>query len=181
MTYICIGNLTVIGSDNGLSPERRQAIIWTNAGILLIGPLETNFNEILIRIQTFSFKKMHLKISSAKWRPFCLGLNVLIHWGRNKMAAIMKMIFWNAFSCMKLAILWFKFHSSLYQRAQLLVTIISLLVWVIAWRSTSNKPSSEPMMVWLTDICHSASMSLAMSSACCLSHRDWWPGPCFKY
>ena len=32
----------IIGSDNGLSPVRRQAIIWTNAGILLIGPLGAN-------------------------------------------------------------------------------------------------------------------------------------------
>ena len=40
--------LIIIGSDNGLSPGRRQAIIWTNAGILLIGPLGTNFIEILI-------------------------------------------------------------------------------------------------------------------------------------
>ena len=80
MTRICVGNLTVIGSDNGLSPGRRQAIIWTNAGILLIGPLGTNFNEILIEIHTFSFKKMHLKMSSGKWRLFCLGLNVLTHW-----------------------------------------------------------------------------------------------------
>ena len=62
---------------NGLWPGWRQAIIWTNAGILLIGPLETNFNEILFEIQKFSFKKMYLKILSAKWRPFCLGLNVL--------------------------------------------------------------------------------------------------------
>ena len=38
------------GSDNGLSPGWRQAIIWTNAGILLIGPLGTNFSEILIEI-----------------------------------------------------------------------------------------------------------------------------------
>ena len=66
-----------MGSDNGLSPVRRQAIIWTNAGILLIGPLGTNFGEILIVIQTFSFKKLHLKTSSAKWRLFCLGLNWL--------------------------------------------------------------------------------------------------------
>ena len=49
-----------IGSDNGW----RQAIIWTNGGILLIGPLGTNFSEILIEINTFSFKKMHLKMSS---------------------------------------------------------------------------------------------------------------------
>ena len=70
VTHICVGKLTTIGSDNGLSPGRRQAIIWINAGILLIGPLETNFSEILIGIQTSSFKKIHLKMSSAKWRPF---------------------------------------------------------------------------------------------------------------
>ena len=77
VTHICVGKLTIIGSDNGLSPRRRQAIIWTSAGILLIRPLGTNFSEILIGIQTFSFKKMYLKMSSAKWRPFCLGINVL--------------------------------------------------------------------------------------------------------
>ena len=56
MTHICVSKLTIIGSDNGLSPERRQAIIWTSVGILLIGPLGTNFSEILIKIQTFSLK-----------------------------------------------------------------------------------------------------------------------------
>ena len=76
--HICVGNLTIIGSDNGLSPHRRQAIIWTNAGILLIGARGTSFIDISIEIQTFSYKKMHLKVSSAKWRPFCLSLNVLM-------------------------------------------------------------------------------------------------------
>ena len=61
MTHICVGKLTSIGSDNGLSPGRRQAVIWTSDLILLIGPSETNFNEILIGIYIFSFKKMHLK------------------------------------------------------------------------------------------------------------------------
>ena len=75
--HICVGKLSIIGSDNGLSPGRRQASIWTNAGMLLIEPLWTNFSEILIEILTFSFKKMRLKVLSAKWRPFCLGLNVL--------------------------------------------------------------------------------------------------------
>ena len=75
--HLWVSNLTIIGSDNGLSPERRQAIIWTNAGILLIGPLGTNFSEILIEIQTFSLKKMRLKMSSAKCCSFRLGLNVL--------------------------------------------------------------------------------------------------------
>ena len=75
--HICMGNLTIIGSDNGLSPGQYQAIIWINDGILLIIPLGTNFSEFFIKILTFSLKKMHLKVLSAKWRPFCLGLNVL--------------------------------------------------------------------------------------------------------
>ena len=70
MTHNSVSNITIIGSDNGLSPDQRQAIIWTNAGILLIWPLGTNFSEIQIGIQTFSFKKIHLKMSSAKWRQF---------------------------------------------------------------------------------------------------------------
>ena len=79
VTHLCVSKLTIIGSDNGLSPERRQAIIWTNAGILLIGPSGTNFSEILIEIQTFSLKKIRLKMSSAKWCSLRLGLNVLIN------------------------------------------------------------------------------------------------------
>ena len=79
MTHICVGNLTIIGSDNGLSPGRRQAIIWTNAGIVLIGPWGTQFSEILMEILTFSFKKRYLKLSSGKCWPFCLGLNVFTH------------------------------------------------------------------------------------------------------
>ena len=84
VTHICVGKLTIIVSDNGLSPGRRQAIIWTNAGILLIGTSGINFSEIFIGIRTFSFKKMHLKMLSAKWRPFCLGLNVLKRSGCEK-------------------------------------------------------------------------------------------------
>ena len=50
---------------------------------MLIGPLATNFNEILIEIHTFSFKKMYLKISSAKGRLFSLGLDVLTEMNGN--------------------------------------------------------------------------------------------------
>ena len=39
-------NWTIIGSDNGLVPDRHQTIIGTNDGYLLTGPLETNFDEI---------------------------------------------------------------------------------------------------------------------------------------
>ena len=76
MTHICVSN--IIGSDNGLSPEWYQAIIWTNAEILLIGPLRSNFSETLSKIYWLLFKKMHLKMLSGKWWPFCLGLNVSI-------------------------------------------------------------------------------------------------------
>ena len=65
VTHICVGNLTIIGSNIGLSSGRCQAIIWTNAGILFIGPLGTNFSEILAEI-------------ICEKRPFCLGLNVLM-------------------------------------------------------------------------------------------------------
>ena len=74
MTHICVGNLTNISSDNGLSPGRHQTIIQINAGILLI---RTNLNEILTEIHTLPFKKIYLKMSSGKRRLFCLGLNVL--------------------------------------------------------------------------------------------------------
>ena len=79
VTHICVSKLIIIGSDNGLAPGQRQAIIWTNAGKLIIGPLGTNFGGILIEILTLSFMKMRLKVSSVKRRPFFLGLNVLNH------------------------------------------------------------------------------------------------------
>ena len=57
LTNICVGNITIISSDNGLSPGQHQAIFLTNDGVLLTGPLGTKFSEILIKIQTFSLKK----------------------------------------------------------------------------------------------------------------------------
>ena len=80
-------NWVTFSSDNGLSLIRRQAIIWTNAGILLIVPLGTNFHEILIEIYAFLFKKMHLKMSSAERRLFHIGLSEfmfrpLFYWRR---------------------------------------------------------------------------------------------------
>ena len=58
-------NWVSIDSYNGLSSLRRQAIIWTHAGLLSIEPLGTNFSEFLIKMQNFTFTKLHLKISSA--------------------------------------------------------------------------------------------------------------------
>ena len=75
--HICVSRLTIIGSDNGLSPGQCQAIIWTNAAIVLIWPVGTNFSEISIKIHIFSFNEMHMNMLSAKCRPLCLSLNVL--------------------------------------------------------------------------------------------------------
>ena len=69
-------------SDNGSSNGRRQASTWTNARVLVIGPLWTNFSKILI--ETDTFKKIHLKMSSGKCRPFFLGLNVLMWYSCNR-------------------------------------------------------------------------------------------------
>ena len=111
VTHICISKLTIIGSDNGLSPGRRQVIIGTHAGIFSNKALGTQCSEILIISHTFSLKKTHLKMLSGKWRPFCLSLNVLrhsknsndialnfVHWGLNKMAKILQKTFSNAIS-----------------------------------------------------------------------------------
>ena len=80
VTHICISKLTIIGSDNGLSPGRRQAIICTYAGILLIRPLGKNFNEILIEIHTFSFKEIHFKCrleNGVHFGPECVNSKAL--------------------------------------------------------------------------------------------------------
>ena len=69
MTHIYIDNLTIIGSGNGLSPGRRQAIIRTNAGILSTGLLGTNLSESLIEILAFSF--MEMRFCHFVWASMC--------------------------------------------------------------------------------------------------------------
>ena len=147
MTHICVSKLTIIGSDNGLSPDRRQTIIWTNAGLLLIVILGTNFSEILIEILTFSFAKMRLKESSAKWRPFSLGLNVLIfplmtwertfqHWQRFFKRGLTKRVinveFWPA---------WTKETCCIGNKTKIFSLSIErqLKFWMTAWPKLGNK------------------------------------------
>ena len=75
VTHICVGNLAIIGSDNCLSPGRRHAIIWTDAGILLIGPSETDFNEILIK------KIIHLHSRKFIWKCPLIARFMRPTWG----------------------------------------------------------------------------------------------------
>ena len=157
MTHICVSKLTIIDSDNGLSPGRRQAIIWINAGKLSIGPMGTNFSEFLTEPYKFSFMKMLLKMSSGKRRPFCLGLNVLkrrcrswqttisktlagkgywrlywnsielsrryifnvlTHWGRDEVDAILQTTVSDTISWMKIFEFRLNFHWNLLPRVQ---------------------------------------------------------------
>ena len=81
MTHICIAKLTIIGSDNGLSPGRHQAIIWTTAGILLIGPLGTQFSEIFSRnsnilIQDIAFENVVCEKAAILSQPQCVNADM---------------------------------------------------------------------------------------------------------
>ena len=144
VTHICMGKLNVIGSDNGLSPSRRQSIIRTNAVILLIGPSGMNFSEILIEIHTFSFKKMHLKMSSGKWRPFCLGFNVLssLSSGCNR-----------------------KFNSGLI----LGLCPVKVTTSVIGWAQTLNQPCNS---LWTWNIAKSLNHNTIVGFIYC-NHETW--------
>ena len=73
MTHICVGKLTIIGSDNDWS-GRHQAIIWTNAGILLIGPFNRNWN---IFIQENAFDYVVWKMSAIFSLPQCVNGKVI--------------------------------------------------------------------------------------------------------
>ena len=77
--HVCVRNLTIIASDNGLAPGWRQATIWTSAGMLLIGPSGANFSEILIENFAFSFNETNFENAvhetvSILFRPQCVNL-----------------------------------------------------------------------------------------------------------
>ena len=73
LTHLPLVPHICVGKSGQHSFVQIMACRLGNAGLLPIGPLGTNFSEILIKTQNFSFMKMHLKISSAKWWPFCPG------------------------------------------------------------------------------------------------------------
>ena len=76
-THICVSKLNIIASDNGLSSCRCQSIIWTNARILFIEPLETNFIEILNQNSFIFIPANAFEAVAGKCRPSFLSLSVL--------------------------------------------------------------------------------------------------------
>ena len=79
VTHICVGKRIGIGLDNGLVPARRQAIVWTNAGIPVIRPPGTNFSGLLFETHTFSFKNCIWKCPLENgghfvWASMCYGI-----------------------------------------------------------------------------------------------------------
>ena len=78
VTHICVGKLAIIGLDNGLSPGRRQAIIWTDSGIVLIGPLRNKLQWNFIRhsysfIKENALKNVVFEMASILSRPQCVN------------------------------------------------------------------------------------------------------------
>ena len=72
--HLCICNLAVIGSDNGLSPSRCQTMIWTNAGILIRNKLQWNANRNSnFFIEENAFQYVIWKMLAIFSRPQCVN------------------------------------------------------------------------------------------------------------
>ena len=148
VTQICISKLTIIVSDNGLSPDWHWAIIWNNAGILLIGALGTSLNKILIKIYTFSFKKMHLTMISGKWQPFCLGINVLKHVCETCSICIISISIWRSLLCHKetTPVYW---PPVLYPRTYIVTHLNSMNLQISGSKNCKHGSSNTfPLVFW---------------------------------
>ena len=130
VTHICVSNLTIIGSDNGLLPGPCQAIIWINAGILLTGPLGTNFSEILIECLTFLFKKIQCvvcEMAAILSRPQCVNSSGPAGWCRSNFKCVIlrlvlhidiisiswEMIMWVPQNPLMISQHWFRYHCNM--------------------------------------------------------------------
>ena len=143
LAHICVAELGHKWIRWGLSPDRCRAIIWINAEILSIGPWWTNFNDILINVHLFSFKKMR-----AKCRLQCIGhfVTTLTHWGPDKMDHFADDIF----KCILLnENVWITIDNSLKFVPKVPINNIPALVQILAWRRPGDKPLSEPLLVSL--------------------------------
>ena len=84
--HICNSKLTIIGSDNGLSPGQHQVIIWTSARILLIAPftnkLQWNLNQnTKLFINENALENVVRKMAAILSQPRCVNSPCLPHGG----------------------------------------------------------------------------------------------------
>ena len=115
--------------------------MYTNAGILGIGSYGRNFSEIVIKIQNFSFTKMHLRLSSVKWRPFCPGGDELTHWGRVTHICVSKLNIIGSDNGLspgrRQAIIWTRRQAIIWTKKWNIVnlTLRNKLQWNVYWNS----------------------------------------------
>ena len=133
--HICESvNQVSIGTDNGLSPIWRQAIIWTNAGLLSIGPLGTKLfihknapENIVCEVAAIFSRGRWVN----RWRQW--------QYGQHFADSIFKCIFLNENFCVLIQI-------SLAFVPKDPIDYKSALVQVLAWHQTGDKPLPEPMV-----------------------------------
>ena len=180
--HICVGKHTIIGPDNGLSPSQCQAIIWTNAGILLVGPLGTNFSDILIGnsyifIQENPFENGVWKMASILSWPQCVGkklscLRVKLPWHGH---------LWSQKICAVGAQLSCVYHhiESVHFMTVLHVYGLTLHCWIVAnWSLQCTISSSQiiPVLMYNWNGILYWLHSQVNVSYTCFSANEWNPG-----
>ena len=151
-------SVTIIGSDNDFAPTKRQAIIWTNTGLSLTGPLGKYFNEIYkirpIFIVENPFENVIWKMLAILSRPQCVNTLGPRQNGHRFPDNSFKCIFFNEN-------VWISIKITMKFIPKGPINNIPALVLIMAWPQSGDRPLSEPMMVCRTDtyMHHSASMS----------------------
>ena len=143
MTYICVSKLTILGSDNGLSPGRRQPIIWTYDGILLFGQLGTNFSEISIeiyRIQENAFDIVVWKMAAILSRPQSINAKMMPWYPRQATPGALEP----------------GTQAVASQKAAPNTSFSEVAIWLVGWlnrlstKCNSHRPTRALHLVWLS-------------------------------
>ena len=123
VTPICVSKITIIGSDNGLSPCRRQAIICTNAEILLIRPLATNFSEISIKFIYFHLlENVVWQMAAMLSQPQCVNSCSMYQTAMSLIDVVQTPIFTNTWTTSEY-VLWYQWQFDIYTYLQFLCLI----------------------------------------------------------
>ena len=143
VTHICVDKLT-IDPDNGLSPDRRQAIIGLNAEILLIGLFGRNkfqwnlYRNSYIFIQQNVLQNVVWEMSAILYRPLCVNALKPRQNGRHFATNLFKYIFWYESCCLNKNSTKFVVMGSMKNTPVLVRTVV--------WRRAGGKPLSESMI-----------------------------------